>query len=452
MKTFAEIAVDSYQDPTKKLFTYEVPENFAAKVGQKVTVPFGKRTVEGYIWVLSSKKPAFPTKEIKEVKGQGFTEEQVKLARWMSEYYLASPLDCLKCQIQGKGERATFGSQKDINTLLLIPYAGQVWLRAHTLQDKSILVGSRSTVFAQLPNLKRIIIEEPENWNYKDERSPYYHVKDVAQKRAEIEGLELEPRYQIPRVEDLYVEKLEAPKLKPAKIIDLNSEKAAGNFTFISQNLEKYVKSNLNTIVYVSSKELREKMKEELRKIGADENKIAVLGPELLAMAGKTAQAVFWTDVDTIFNLPDFRAHEKIVWTAQKLGNLASQALYLQTSSPDHPLFAELGTGDLGRFYQRELEARRELSFPPASQLIKFAYTSKSSAKTNFEAEKLYEKLQAISHLPLAVSPPYQPYAPTPGKFQLNISIKMKKSTPSAKLLALVSPDWKIEVDPESLL
>ena len=485
MTSFAEIAVDSYQDPIKKLFTYEVPENLVAKAGQKVTIPFGKRVVEGYIWKITREKPSFPTKEITAIKGQGFAQAQVKLAHWMSEYYLASPLDCLKCQIQGKGERVALGSLDKITTLLLVPYATQVKLRAALQTNlKGLLVGSRSAVFAQLPNLKKIIIEEPENWNYKDERSPYYHAKDVAKKRAELEGLEVEMRYISPRVEDLLElsemgERGESGEIggkkigiasslsslislpSPIKIIDLNREKAAGNFTFVSQPLEKYIKNNLDALVYVNSKELREKMKEELRKTGADKNKVEIYGPELFALAGKKAGTIFWTDVDTIFNLPDFRAHEKIVWTTQKLERLTQGDLYLQTSSPNHPLFKELENGNLTNFYGRELKAREELSLPPFSTLVKLSFTGKSSAKVNFEAEKLHEPLRRFGRSPdsetsglagVEISPPYTPYLPTPGKFQLNIAVKMRKDTSGDKLLASIHPDWKIEVDPESLL
>src|SRR3989337_3221311 len=97
---YAEVAVDTYQDPTKKLFTYQIPPEFkqTAKEGDKVTVPFGKRTVGGYIWKITSIKPRFPTKPIQEVKSQMFTAPQVKLAHWMATRYLGSPLECLKCQ------------------------------------------------------------------------------------------------------------------------------------------------------------------------------------------------------------------------------------------------------------------------------------------------------------------------------------------------------------------
>src|SRR4030042_3422446 len=77
---FAEVVVDSYQDPTKRLFTYQVPENLAnsVKEGIKVAAPFGKRVIEGYIWSITSKRPPFPTKSIQAIKGPGFSQTQLK--------------------------------------------------------------------------------------------------------------------------------------------------------------------------------------------------------------------------------------------------------------------------------------------------------------------------------------------------------------------------------------
>ena len=455
---FANVVVDTYQDPTKKLFTYQIPENMEtqAKNGVKATVPFGKRTVEGYIWSTTPKKPPFPTKSIQEIKSRTFSDSQMKLAQWMSRYYLAPPLDCLKCQLGKKGLQATSASRSEINTLLLVPYASQVEIRA--LTSKKTLVGSRSAIFAQLPNLKKIIIEEPENWNYKDERSPYYHVKNVARKRSEIENLKLELRYQSPRVEDYKNENLKPPKIKQPKVIDLNQEKAAGNFTFISQDLEALIQHRRHTIVYTTSKGLQEVIKENTLKIGGDKNLMEIYGPELFSIPGKETDHLFWTDVDTLLNLPDFRAHEKIVWTVQKLSRIAKKALYLQTSSPNHPLFTNLSSKGLPNFYGRELKDRQELSYPPSSTLVKLTFTSRSTAKTNLEAEKMCERLLEINgqRTDLKVSPPYLPYSSTPRKVQLNIAIKIPQGprlqASLDKLSKVVGPEWRVEVDPESLL
>jgi primosomal protein N' (replication factor Y) len=126
--------------------------------------------------------------------------------------------------------------------------------------------------------------------------------------------------------------------------------------------------------------------------------------------------------------------------------------------TPKHPLIADLEAGNLKKFYQRELKTRKELGYPPFSTLVKLTYTSKSVAKTGLEAEKLGEKLLAVStkQLAIEVSPPYEPYSKTPRKIRLNMAIKIE-SNPNIeqdldKLSKLISTDWRVEVDPESLL
>jgi primosomal protein N' len=476
---FAEIAVDTYQDPTKRLFTYKVPEELVEKVeeGTRVLVPFGKRSVEGYIFELKRVRPSFPTREIKAVKGPTLTPSQVKLARWMSEYYSAPPLDCLKCQLPGKGERYTEGKDNKIKTLLLVPYAAQVKLRALELfqaERKITLVGSRSAVFASLPNLEKIIIEEPENWAYKDERSPYYHAKDVAQKRAELEGLKLELRHLIPRVEDLPLRKLRKeplaishePLAAKVKIIDLKKEREAGNlpagrhgFSPLSSAAAEAFKQSKQGLAYAHSREVKEEVEKAIRAKGWDANRIEIAGAEIFTQVGKAYDTVVMIDADTLLNLPDFRAHEKLLLTVAKLSRLtlqrrASKQIFVQTANAEYPLWAELKNSNLKDFYQRELAARKPFFYPPFGVLAKLEFSAKTTAKVNFEAEKLYEKLSTINYQlsTIKVTPPYPPYSKSRGKAQLNIAVKSKSRKDLEKALDLVPPTWKIIVDPESLL
>lgn len=467
---FAEIAVDTYQDPTKKLFTYEVPEALAKKVkpGDLVEVPFGKRTVEGFVYQLTTKPRGIKTKPIRNIKKRGvLTPNQVKIAQWLSSHYAAPPLDCLKCQIPGKGERYTEGKESEITTLLLVPYTTQVKLKALTLsrvERKTTLVGSRSAVFISLPNLKKIVIEEPENWIYKDERSPYYHAKDVAQKRAELEGLKLELRYLIPRVED-FVENPNPPGLefltRGVKIVDLKKGRDAGNlpagrhgFSPLSSEVVGAFKRSKQALAYVHSHEVKEKAERAIRTEGLDVNQIEIAGAEIFTSVGKVFDTIAVIDADTLLNLPDFRAHEKLLLTIAKLATLTKGRVFVQTANASYPLFKELETGDLKNFYQRELEARKPFLYPPFGVLAKLEFSAKTTTKVNFEAEKLYEKLSAISNQlsTIKISPPYPPYTKPRGKAQLNIAVRAKTRQELQRILANVPPSWRIIVDPESLL
>ena len=55
--------------------------------------------------------------------------------------------------------------------------------------DYDIVVGSRSAIFAPMPNLGLVVVDEEHEWTYKQQDSnPRYHARDVANKLAELTG------------------------------------------------------------------------------------------------------------------------------------------------------------------------------------------------------------------------------------------------------------------------
>ncbi len=60
------------------------------------------------------------------------------------------------------------------------------WIRSG---HATVVIGSRSALFAPVADLGGIIVDEEHEWSYKQEKTPRYHARDVALKLAELAGL-----------------------------------------------------------------------------------------------------------------------------------------------------------------------------------------------------------------------------------------------------------------------
>lgn len=92
--------------PLDGLFTYSVPPEMEGKAerGRRVLVPFGRgKSQVGLIIRRHEGKPDFAVKDIKLVLDDApiVTEDQLKLWRWIADYYMAAPGDVLQAALPG---------------------------------------------------------------------------------------------------------------------------------------------------------------------------------------------------------------------------------------------------------------------------------------------------------------------------------------------------------------
>ncbi|MGI8847420.1 MAG: replication restart helicase PriA [Candidatus Dormibacteria bacterium] len=126
------------------------------------------------------------------------------------------------------------------------------WQRARDgLVD--VVVGSRSSVFAPLPDLGIIVVDEEDASAYKQDRVPRYHAVEVALELARRLDVPVVLGSATPRVETFYrahtgdlelatlAARITGRELPPIEVVDLREELRAGNRSPLSQVLERAV-------------------------------------------------------------------------------------------------------------------------------------------------------------------------------------------------------------------
>ena len=77
-----------------------------------------------------------------------------------------------------------------VHSRLTLAQRRRIWTKIHN-GGISLVIGSRSALFAPLPDLGLVIIDEEHEWTYKNEQSPRYHARETAVKLCEYSGAKL---------------------------------------------------------------------------------------------------------------------------------------------------------------------------------------------------------------------------------------------------------------------
>jgi len=176
-------------------------------------------------------------------------------------------------------------------------------------------------------------------------------------------------------------------------------------------------------------------------------------------------------NMDSLAGFTDFKTEEQLFRTLTTLGSMTKN-LIIQTYNPED-ISAQAVIDKSGKnFFENELKLRKDLFYPPFSQLAKMTYGNISPRKAKYEAVVLAEKFKTLLRQNLGKAREdirYEILGPVPGivekrkgKYIWNVVLKIKKQETDNReqitkkrneLLRIVpSRGWQVEIDPTNVL
>jgi primosomal protein N' (replication factor Y) len=232
-----------------------------AKAPTETSLALNARQQEAFVAILSKLQiNAFHTFLLHGVTGSGKTEVYLQaihhVVKQGKQALVLVPEISLTPQAVQRFE-ARFGSVAVLHSHLTDADRGGQWRRIAAGQVP-VVVGARSAIFAPTPNLGLIVVDEEHETSFKQETTPRYHARDLAIKRAQLEGVPIVLGSATPSLESwnnarkgLYT-LLELPErvgdkpMPPVGLIDMRHEPmTASPYKAISPSLESAMKQAL---------------------------------------------------------------------------------------------------------------------------------------------------------------------------------------------------------------
>ncbi len=193
-----------------------------------------------------------------------------------------------------------------------------------------------------------------------------------------------------------------------------------------------------------------DKKAENIAQTFAESRGAILVGTELAFSYVKSAALSAVTSADSLFSLPDFRIHEKILRKLLEVKLKAERSFVVQTRYPQEKLFQSLIQGNLMDFYRNEISSREQFAYPPFSVIVKIRFegTENEIAEKAGYIEKLFEAYRP------SIFPAFTPKIKD--CYQVNAVMKVPTAKwPHedilSKLLSL-PPYFRVKIDPEDLL
>jgi len=164
---------------------------------------------------------------------------------------------------------------------------------------------------------------------------------------------------------------------------------------------------------------------------------------------------------DVGMNFPDYRASERSFQVLTQVAGRSGRSLLggqviLQTYQPDHSVIKRVSRHDFNGFYSDEIINRRDLAYPPFTQLIRLEIRHTDPGAAARKAEDIFQMIKRYvekQHLEkeIILSGPIPPFfARIRGYYRQQIILRGKD--PRSILKQLPLEEWRIEVNPPDLL
>ncbi|HNO31785.1 MAG TPA: primosomal protein N', partial [Anaerolineales bacterium] len=442
------------------------------------------------------------------------------------------------------------------------------WRRARN-GKLNVIIGARSALFAPLPNIGLIVVDECHDSSYYQSEPPYYNAVTAAQEYAKLCGAVCVMGSATPTVEQRHeaeqdrMRMLALPKrvtdsvLPPVQVVDMREELKNGNRGVFSRALAESLAEVLSrgeqAIVYLnrrgtstyifcrdcgttlkcpkcdtpltlhverltsSAQQLlchrcgysRQKPKtcptcasNQIREYGLGservEAEVKAMFPQartlrwdwdttrqkdaheiiLTHFANHQADILVGTQMlakgldlplvtlvgivlaDVGLNLPDPFANEKVFQTLTQVAGRAGRSarggkVIMQTFAPEHYALQFAAGHDVDGFYQRELDYRRQLGYPPFANLARLEYRSADPLKAEEEARKMADRLKV--KLEAEGRKQTELIGPVPCFFakengEYRWQVVLRGPDPASILRELRFNDWRVEIDPINIL
>jgi len=177
-----------------------------------------------------------------------------------------------------------------------------------------------------------------------------------------------------------------------------------------------------------------------------------LLGTEMALLSlSEPVENTAVSSLDSMFSIPDFRINERIFYILQKIRSLAKNIFLIQTRNSSNHLFEKALSGSVTEFFRQEIEERERFNYPPFKVFVKISLQGKKAnvLKEMEAVEKMFEE-EDLSIFTGSLSGTGEKIFSVNALMRFSPKDWPKKSV--VEKILLLPPQFKVQVDPESLL